>query len=89
MGLPGRPQVHHTSRDWLTKLELVAAGAGITTVPGGLLPEVPKGVHITHLEGVAEEVRRVSIARLPGRRSETALAVSDVLRNVTGQLLQT
>lgn len=87
-GLPGRPQVHHTSRDWLTKLELVAAGAGITTVPGGLLPDVPDGVHITRLEGVAEEVRRVSLARLPGRRSEAALAVSGILRNVAGQLLR-
>lgn len=85
-GLPGRPQIHHTSRDWLTKLELVAAGAGITTVPGSLLPDVPNGVHITQLEGVAEEVRRVSIARLPGSRSESALAVSGILRNVAGQL---
>ena len=87
-GLPGRPQVHHTSRDWLTKLELVAAGAGITTVPGGLLPDVPDGVHITRLEGVAEEVQRISLARLPGRRSEAALAVSGILRNVAGQLLR-
>lgn len=87
-GLPGRPQVRHTSRDWLTKLELVAAGAGITTVPGGLLPYVPEGVHITHLEGVAEEVRRVSIARLPGRRGDAIRAVADVLGKVAGQLLR-
>ena len=88
-GLPGRPKVHHTSRDWLAKLELVAAGAGITTVPGGLLPNMPQGVHITRLEGVAEEARRVSVARLPGRQSETALAVAEALRSVTGQLIQT
>lgn len=76
-GIPGRPRVHHTSRDWLAKLELVAAGAGITTVPGALLPHVPDGVHVTRLDGVAEEVRRVSLARLPGRRSPALAAVSD------------
>ncbi|MEV0051941.1 LysR substrate-binding domain-containing protein [Saccharopolyspora shandongensis] len=32
-GLPGRPRIRHTARDWSTKLHLVAAGAGITTVP--------------------------------------------------------
>jgi DNA-binding transcriptional LysR family regulator len=87
-GLPGRPHVHHTCRDWLTKLELVAAGAGITTVPGGVLPDVPGGVHITHLEGVPEEMRRVSLARLPGPGSEAAAAVSDILRDAAGQLRQ-
>lgn len=87
-GLPGRPQIHHTARDWLTKLELVAAGAGVTTVPGDLMPDVPDGVHIARIEDVAEEVRRVGIARLPGRRSEAAHAVSEVLRSIAGQLLR-
>src|SRR5688500_18316555 len=31
-GLDERPEIAHTVRDWLAKLHLVAAGAGITTV---------------------------------------------------------
>src|SRR6185503_1073351 len=37
-GLAGRPDVPYVVRDWLTKLRLVASGAGITTIPTVLLP---------------------------------------------------
>ena len=35
-GLPGRPDIVHCARDWLTKLQLVAGGFGVTTVPSRL-----------------------------------------------------
>lgn len=60
-GLPGRPKVQHWVRDWATKLELVAHGAGITTVPAEFLPRVPPGVTITRIDGVPAEVRRVML----------------------------
>ncbi|WP_440556007.1 LysR family transcriptional regulator [Streptomyces sp. SCPE 10] len=43
-GLPGRPRIVHSTRDWLTKLQLVASGQGVTTVPARLAPVLPPGV---------------------------------------------
>lgn len=67
-GLPERPRIAHTARDWLTKLHLVAAGCGITTVPPGLAGAVPTGVRLVEVRGGAAEHRRVVLARLPGPR---------------------
>jgi len=50
-GLAGRPRISHTARDWLTKLYLVAAGAGITTVPTSLSAAVPAGVRLLTVGG--------------------------------------
>lgn len=74
-GLPGRPTVRHWARDWATKLELVAHGAGVTTVPVGFLPRLPSGVTITTVEGVPAEVRRVVLAHA----RELDPAVADAL----------
>ena len=61
-GLPGRPRVRHWARDWTTKLQLVAEGAGITTVVAEMFPRPPDGVELTRIDGVPEETRRVSVA---------------------------
>ncbi|MFF7651611.1 LysR family transcriptional regulator [Streptomyces sp. NPDC007983] len=85
-GLPGRPTVRHTARDWLTKLHLVAAGAGITTATPTLLPAVPPGVRIVSVEGVAEEVRRVSLVRVPGLLTAPTDALARALRRQAADL---
>jgi DNA-binding transcriptional LysR family regulator len=85
-GLPGRPRVHHTARDWLTKLHLVAAGAGITTATPTLLPAVPPGVRLVPVEGVAEEVRRVSLVRMPGPPRAPVQALAHALRQQAADL---
>ncbi|MFH7333931.1 LysR family transcriptional regulator [Streptomyces sp. KHY 26] len=85
-GLPGRPKVRHTARDWLTKLHLVAAGAGITTATPTLLPVVPPGVRLVPVEGVAEEVRRVSLVRVPGALEAPTRAVARALRRQAADL---
>jgi DNA-binding transcriptional LysR family regulator len=79
-GLPGRPRVVHSARDWLTKLQLVAGGFGVTTVPAGLAPLLPPGVSLLRVEGAPPEIRRVLVARLPGR---PAPAVTAVTRAIT------
>jgi DNA-binding transcriptional LysR family regulator len=79
-GLAGRPDVVHTSRDWLTKLRLVAAGCGLTTVPGGMVAAVPAGVRVLAVRGGPDERRRVSVAHLPHRLPEAARRVVDALR---------
>ncbi|WNM29657.1 LysR family transcriptional regulator [Streptomyces sp. Li-HN-5-11] len=76
-GLPGRPRVVHTTSDWLTKLQLVAGGFGVTTVPSRMATVLPHGVSLLRVDGVPPEVRRILVARLPGR---PAPAVSDVVR---------
>lgn len=85
-GLPGRPRIAHTVRDWLTKLQLVAAGAGITTAPPSLLPVAPAGVRFVTVEGVAEEVRRVGLVRMPGPAGTPVDALTDALRRAVGEL---
>ncbi|MFG2792810.1 LysR family transcriptional regulator [Streptomyces sp. NPDC048419] len=85
-GLPGRPKVRHTARDWLTKLHLVAAGAGITTATPTLLPVVPPGVRFVPVEGVAEEVRRVSLVRMPGPVEAPTQALTHALRRQAADL---
>jgi len=65
-GLDERPQISHTARDWLTKLQLVAAGCGITTVPSLLASVVPAGVRLVRVDGGPHELRRTVLACLPG-----------------------
>ncbi|GHB31778.1 LysR family transcriptional regulator [Streptomyces xanthochromogenes] len=75
-GLPGRPRVIHSARDWLTKLHLVAGGFGLTTVPSRLSPVLPPGVSLLHVDGAPPEIRRVLVARLPGHPTPAITAVT-------------
>ncbi|MFJ6853492.1 LysR family transcriptional regulator [Streptomyces sp. NPDC091271] len=79
-GLPGRPRVFHSTRDWLTKLQLVAGGYGVTTVPSRLSPVLPPGVSLLRVDGAPPEIRRVLVARLPGH---PAPAITTVTRAIT------
>ncbi|GAB3437953.1 LysR family transcriptional regulator [Streptomonospora sediminis] len=87
-GLPGRPRIHHAARDWLTKLHLVAAGTGITTVPSTLLPAIPPGVRLISIDDLPEEQRRVSLARLPGPTPPPAQALIRSLRQQAADLAE-
>ncbi|MFD5827125.1 LysR family transcriptional regulator [Lentzea sp. NPDC060358] len=75
-GLPGRPRIVHSARDWLTKLHLVAGGFGVTTVPEQLAAVLPPGVTTLRVEGAPPEVRRVLVARLPGPATPALAAVT-------------
>jgi DNA-binding transcriptional LysR family regulator len=79
-GLPERPVVAHTARDWLAKLQLVAAGQGITTVPASLAAVVPAGVRVLPVRGGPAERRRILLARLPGPVPEPLARVAAALR---------
>jgi DNA-binding transcriptional LysR family regulator len=79
-GLDERPEVAHTARDWLAKLHLVAAGAGITTISSSLAGAAPLGIRVITVRGGPQELRRILLARLPGRLSDAATAVADALR---------
>lgn len=79
-GLDERPEIAHTARDWLAKLQLVAAGAGITTVSSSLEQAAPPGVRVIAVRGGPQELRRVILARLPGKLSDSAAAVAAAVR---------
>ncbi|MFF7135725.1 LysR family transcriptional regulator [Streptomyces sp. NPDC008196] len=61
-GLDERPEIAHTARDWLAKLQLVAAGCGLTTVPATLASVAPPGVRILPVRGGPQEQRRLLLA---------------------------
>jgi DNA-binding transcriptional LysR family regulator len=46
--------VTHSTRDWLVKVRLVAAGCGLTTIPGSMLPVVPDGVRALPVRGARD-----------------------------------
>ncbi|MGY6024654.1 LysR family transcriptional regulator [Streptomyces spinosirectus] len=78
-GLPGRPRIVHITRDWLTKLQLVSGGFGVTTVPSRMSPVLPHGVILLHVDGVPPEVRRILVTRLPGRPGLAIRAVTGAI----------
>lgn len=86
-GLPGRPRVRHWARDWAVKLQLVAEGAGITTVPAEMFPTAPDGVELTRIEGVPEETRQVRLAHHWDTPEETVQDVVHAFRTATADLL--
>ncbi|MEU8709328.1 LysR family transcriptional regulator [Streptomyces sp. NPDC048565] len=75
-GMPGRPRIAHSARDWLTKLNLVAGGFGVTTVPSRMSAVLPPGVSLLHVDGAPREIRRILVARLPGRPTPAYTAVT-------------
>ncbi|MDX6252296.1 MAG: hypothetical protein QOF10_5656 [Kribbellaceae bacterium] len=85
-GLDERPEIAHTARDWLAKLHLVAAGAGITTVSASIEAAAPPGVRILPVRGGPEEVRRIILARLPGRLPEPAAHLAAALRTAATEV---
>ncbi|MFJ8962007.1 LysR family transcriptional regulator [Lentzea sp. NPDC102401] len=74
-GLDERVTVAHVARDWLAKLQLVASGAGITTLPEPLATLVPHGVQVVRVRSL--ERQRIVVAWL--NLSEPASVVVDAL----------
>jgi DNA-binding transcriptional LysR family regulator len=65
-GLPGRPRVGHRASDWLTRLLIVAAGGGVTTIPGRAMATLVPGVKAVTIAGFPQEVRRIGLLRATG-----------------------
>ena len=78
-GLAERPDVRYVVRDWLAKLQIVAAGLAITTLAPAALDVLPDGVRAVAVRGEPQETRRVVLARLPGRLDGATAAVADAL----------
>ena len=78
-GLPGRPDVRYVVRDWLAKLQIVAAGLAITTIAPVTLDVLPPGVRAVAVRGEPHETRRVVLAHRPGPLDAPAARVADAL----------
>ena len=81
-GLAERPDVRYVVRDWWAKLQIVAAGLAITTLPPVALDVLPDGVHAVAVRGEPQEARRLVLARLPGPLSGAVVAVADALQRL-------
>ena len=78
-GLAERPDVRYVVRDWLAKLQLVAAGLAITTLAPVARDVLPDGVRVVAVRGEPQETRRLVLARLPGPLSGPIARVADAL----------
>lgn len=85
-GLAERAEVRYVVRDWFAKLQIVAAGLAITTLPPVALDALPSGVRVVAVRGEPEEARRMVLARLPGPVLGPASAVVDALIDSTRRL---
>jgi DNA-binding transcriptional LysR family regulator len=79
-GLDERPRIAHVTRDWLAKLQLVAAGCGLTTAPVLIAGAVPAGVRLLPVDDGPRERRRLVLARLPGEARPAVGHVRQALR---------
>jgi DNA-binding transcriptional LysR family regulator len=78
-GLAERPDVRYVVRDWLAKLQIVAAGLAITTLAPIAIDVLPEGVKVVAVRGEPQETRRVVVARRPGPLDGPAARVTDAL----------
>jgi DNA-binding transcriptional LysR family regulator len=78
-GLTERPDIRYVVRDWLAKLQIVAAGLAITTLPPITLDVLPDGVKAVAVRGEPQETRRIVLARRPGPLGTPVARVADAL----------
>jgi DNA-binding transcriptional LysR family regulator len=78
-GLSERPDVRYVVRDWLAKLQIVAAGLAITTLAPVTLALIPERVKIVAVRGEPQETRRIVLARRPGAPDFPTARVADAL----------
>lgn len=87
-GTTWQPIVAYTARDWVAKLGLVAAGLGVTVVPGLLVPALPASITVARIDDPAA-VRPTVLAyrkRGPGGGHPLAEAVRDTAATLTAEL---
>ncbi|WP_051580356.1 LysR family transcriptional regulator [Pseudonocardia acaciae] len=79
------PAVAFTARDWLAKLALVAAGLGVTMVPGLIAATVRRDVALVRVADPRAS-RPVLLARPAESTAGPARALVDALRGAAGRL---
>jgi DNA-binding transcriptional LysR family regulator len=78
-GLAERANVRYVVRDWLAKLQIVAAGLAITTIAPIALDALPDGIKVVAVRGEPQETRRVVLAHRAEPLDAAATRVTDAL----------
>ncbi len=84
-----QPDIAFVARDWVAKLGLVAAGLGITVVPGLAVPALPANVAVVRI-GHPAATRTTAVARRRGtgddrRREAFVKMLQEVADGLTGR----
>lgn len=79
--LPGRPDIRHRSDDWFAKLQLVAAGLGVTTVPPIVPSDALPGISVIGVDDAPRETRQLTVLTTR-KRTTPELDVFPVLEDV-------
>lgn len=84
------PEIAFVARDWVAKLGLVAAGMGITVVPGIAVPVLPPGIALVRIDHPAAVRRTCIVYCRPDRdqdlRYEPSRIFIEALRDVAAEL---
>ena len=83
-GSPWDPQVAYVARDWTAKLGLVAAGLGITVVPGLAVPTLPPTLSVVRIDHPA--ATRASAMVEPIAPDPHRHALGEALRDAAAEL---
>ncbi|MGP3927585.1 LysR family transcriptional regulator [Streptomyces sp. 8N616] len=81
-----RPDIAFVARDWVAKLGLVAAGLGITVVPGLAVPAIPSAIAVIRIDHPAA-VRTTAVAQRAGTPGEhLRRTFTEALRDAAAEL---
>ncbi|MEU6828821.1 LysR family transcriptional regulator [Nocardia beijingensis] len=80
------PDIAFVARDWFAKLGLVAAGLGITVVPGIAVPVLPPTVALLRIDHPSAVRRTVIAHRGDGAAAEPRGAFAEALRDQAAEL---
>ncbi|WP_227981546.1 LysR family transcriptional regulator [Nocardia spumae] len=81
------PDIAFVARDWFAKLGLVAAGMGVTVVPGIAVPMLPSAVAVVRIDHRAA-MRRTVMVRGPQISAAAAAFVDAVHDSVAGLAIE-
>ncbi len=80
-----KPDIAYIARDWTAKLGLVAAGLGITIVPGLALPALPQDLAVVRLDHPAAIRATAAVAQTTPPSSHRD-ALIEALRDVSAEI---
>jgi DNA-binding transcriptional LysR family regulator len=87
-GAAWQPDIAFVARDWVAKIGLVAAGLGVTVVPGLAVPMLPPGVAVTRIDHAAA-MRTIAVAVPHDRRPDTFIeALHDAAADLATEVRQ-
>jgi DNA-binding transcriptional LysR family regulator len=80
------PDIAYLARDWTAKLGLVAAGLGVTVVPGLALPSLPGTVAVVRIDHPAAKRTTAIAARVGGSRDPRRHGFAEALHDAAAEL---